>query len=65
MSSTREDTCRGCGAAIVWIRLNGRWHPCEPRRLQIIDEDSGRLVAGRESHFATCPKADNFRRKRG
>lgn len=57
-------TCKGCGEAIVWVRLNGRWHPANPRKLSIIvDEERGRLVTGHESHYATCPKADDFRKK--
>lgn len=62
--SGRASTCRGCAAEILWVRLNGRWHPVNPRKLSIvIDEGNGRLVSGHESHYATCPKADDFRKK--
>ena len=65
---TKEQTCRGkgCGAAIIWVRLNGRWHPANPRKLSIIvDESGGKLVAGYESHYATCPDAATFRNRGG
>lgn len=56
-------TCRGCKAPIVWRRLNGRWHPCDPAKVTIvIDEDGGRVVSGHVSHYATCPNAADFRK---
>lgn len=61
-----EGICKGCQAAILWVRLNGRWHPVNPKKLSIvIDEAGGRLVSGHESHYATCPKADTFRKPKG
>ena len=63
---TPDHTCKGCGAEIIWRRLSGRWHPCDPKKFTIvIDEDGGRLVSGYESHFATCPKAGEFRKQKG
>ena len=43
--------CRGCGGAIAWaLTPSGRSAP--------LDRDGG-------SHFATCPDAERFRRRRG
>jgi len=43
--------CQGCEANIYFVRhLNGRNAPYD---------------ADGVNHFATCPKAENFRRKRG
>ena len=42
--------CRGCGAAIVWVKTaKGKNMP--------VDADG-------QSHFATCPKAQDFRREK-
>jgi len=42
--------CRGCQAPIVWRRTEaGRWMPCNPDGTP---------------HWATCPKAEAFRRLR-
>jgi len=55
--------CRSCGASIVWVVLrgSGKPHPCDPGMLTVVT-DVGQIVKGRGSHFATCPKADDFRR---
>lgn len=56
-------TCRSCGAEIVWgLTEGGAAIPLNPRLLTVID-DAGRVVRGRETHFATCPRADAHRRK--
>jgi len=40
--------CKGCGTTIIWVKTNtGKMMP--------VDTDG-------TSHFATCPKADDFRR---
>jgi hypothetical protein len=54
-------TCRGCGAEIVWLELNGKNHPCDLPSLRVIYQ--GHLVEAHTSHFATCPKAGEFRRR--
>lgn len=47
---TPTAACRGCGAAVAWIRTKaGRSMP--------VDADG-------TSHFATCPQAAQFRRGR-
>lgn len=69
--------CSGCNADILLIEtINHRRMPCDPmlckadgkRQLLFPDGTTGRTHAlykyGHESHFATCPKAGNFRRKK-
>lgn len=47
----RIEACRSCGAKVVWIQL-----PTGSRMPVNLDS--------RESHFATCPQADQWRRKK-
>lgn len=63
--TSREDTCKGCGATILWVRMptSGRSMPLDSR-VKVVITDKGQVVTGRESHFATCPKADAFRASR-
>ena len=64
--------CKGCGAAIYWIKYLGKNHPIDvkPKRGFIILEDEYgndigvEQAAVHESHFATCPKANEFRAKK-
>jgi dissimilatory sulfite reductase (desulfoviridin) alpha/beta subunit len=57
-----DPICKGCGARIQWVTLNGKWHPAEATNKTIIV--GGKLVSGPESHYANCPKADAFRNRR-
>ena len=64
----KKSTCRGCGAPIVWIRTAaGKSMPCDAE--PVLSADIGGLAAfepdgvGHVSHFATCPAAEQFRRK--
>ena len=42
------DSCRGCGASIAWaVTANRKYAPLDPSGV---------------NHFATCPRADRFRR---
>jgi len=45
----------------------GKPHPVDVsvRRFWVQVAEEWRLLAGYESHFATCPKADEFRKGRG
>jgi len=52
----RKSTCKYCGAEIVWI---GK-HPCDPPVLKGVTAD-GKVHAFRQSHFATCPRANQAR----
>jgi hypothetical protein len=59
--------CRSCGAKIAFIRTpRGKSHPVDatPRKVWIQVGDEWRLVSGYESHFATCPRADEHRKPR-
>ena len=62
--SEQVANCRACGARIVFVTMQGtgRQNPVDERRLTIVTDD-GRVITGRQSHFSTCPKAENFRRK--
>lgn len=45
-----EETCRSCGAPITWVKTeSGKWMPLDPDGT---------------SHFATCPDAAKWRKKR-
>ena len=68
--------CRGCGAEIRWIKTEAnKAMPVDanPRNFYVerIDSADGisrqtwKMMSGYESHFATCPKADQFRKKKG
>ena len=61
----RYDTeCKGCKTPIVMVKLaSEKWHPCDRELFKIVD-GQGVIQYGLRSHFATCPKAENFRRKR-
>lgn len=62
--------CAGCGKKIVWIETaDGKKIPLDPRppvySYTPIVGSSGRFVGARlegaaVSHFATCPKANDF-----
>lgn len=56
-------TCSGptCKRPIVWGKLGGKPHPLDPQILAVVTAD-GHVVRGRQSHYATCPDAEEFRR---
>jgi len=63
--------CKGCNAEIRWIKtIQGKNHPVDakPVKIWINGTDLGipgggwSLESGWVSHFATCPKAHQFRR---
>jgi hypothetical protein len=59
--------CKGCGADVKWIKVRGRLHPVNPKALKVFVAlragESYELRTGYESHFSTCPKADQFRKR--
>jgi hypothetical protein len=66
--------CRGCGADIIWVTTDrGRTMPLDakPEKRFVIDvfidgkAHRAELVDTYISHFATCPRADEFRKKGG
>lgn len=57
-----ESTCRGCGETIEWwITPKGNKMPMSVQRKSADVLHSSEEV--RVSHFQTCPKAGDFRRK--
>ena len=54
--------CRSCGMRIVWGRQNSKPHPLDPKVLNIITLDEMEIVRGRESHFVSCPNANQHRK---
>lgn len=60
--------CKGCGAPIMWIATrDGKKMPLDvAKKVVYVIESDGvpRLVRGHESHFATCPKANTFRKRK-
>jgi len=56
-------TCKGCGVEIEWVFTeSGKKMPVNKPMLTVVTRD-GKVVQGQESHFASCPKADEFRRR--
>lgn len=56
-NSYGKGTCKYCGAAVVWIGE----YICDPPVLKGITAD-GRWHSFRQSHFATCPRANQARK---
>jgi len=60
--------CKGCGTEIIWIETtNSKKHPLNAKKESIWVHDGGNnwsIMTGHTSHFATCPKADEFRRSK-
>lgn len=57
-------TCKGCGAAIVWLRTRlGKTIPVNAGN--VLDTDAIFDHARHTAHFATCPQANTFRRRYG
>lgn len=63
-------TCEGCGAEIMWaITSNGKKIPLDPdpeeRFVVARQKNTGPQVALKktyQTHFASCPDAEEFRR---
>lgn len=69
MTDDAPATCRACGSPILWATsTKGRPMPLNlpPEGRYVIEQHrSGPVASYSEtyiSHFATCPKADEFRR---
>lgn len=67
MSGYRTDKCKGCGAEIIWGRLDsGKSVPLDAvAPVYGIEIYEGEVCATRDrmahvSHFSTCPKANQF-----
>lgn len=63
------ETCKTCGAGIHWVEMaNGKRHPVDAdsaqRRISCTREgEGGRVEVTYRSHFATCPDAEQHRRR--
>ena len=58
-----KSQCTGCGADIRWIKtVKGKSMPCNIEEVTIITK-VGSIYRGFTPHWATCPKADEFRRR--
>jgi len=65
-----RDTCKSCGKEILWGKMaGGRSAPFDAKAGTILLEDRDgtkgpRYVRGHVSHFATCPQAGDWRKKK-
>jgi hypothetical protein len=61
-------TCKGCGKEIKWITMaTGAKMPVDemPQKMIQIKENIGESITVFMPHWATCSKADNFRKEKG
>lgn len=59
----KQMVCSGCGVYIEWVKMkSGKMMPCDPAPVTIVTSD-GKVETGFISHFATCPKANQLRKK--
>ncbi|MFH0958163.1 MAG: hypothetical protein V1897_05610 [Pseudomonadota bacterium] len=57
--------CKKCGGDIKWCMMaSGAKMPLDakPKKFIQVKEGIGEVIDVYESHFATCPAADQFRR---
>ena len=55
--------CKGCGEEIEWIETTeGKRMPVNPGKVVVVTQD-GKVVTGQVPHWATCPRAEDFRKK--
>lgn len=70
MGEYKPSTCRSCGSRVMWVKTakggnmpinydEALEHEFVGTKGQVPDFDATRM----ESHFATCPHADDHRRK--
>jgi hypothetical protein len=77
MSKPDRNRCRGCGKLLKFIRTPaGKWEPCNPELVRpdgkqmlvfndgTVGKTHPRIQFGFISHFATCPRAELFKRKK-
>lgn len=64
------DTCKGCGAEIIWVcnvahnRIPLSVASHQKRYIRPLDDNGPALLADTYlSHFADCPKGDTFRKR--
>jgi ketosteroid isomerase-like protein len=59
-------TCKSCSAEIIWIKTKaGKSAPIDAKAIKVFVKsgDGWILEVGHQSHFATCPNADQHRKK--
>ena len=59
--------CRGCGAKVIWVEsknLKKMILDAEPVKMIQVKEGIGEVVDVYKSHWGTCPKAAQFKRKK-
>ena len=57
--------CRACGAPIIWARTENEKHiplDAEPVMRFVVDRGVARRRWTYETHFTTCPNANEFRK---
>jgi hypothetical protein len=63
-NQSKPAICKGCGAEIAFVKSQaGKMIPVNARYTTVVTDD-GTTVRGRVSHFATCPRAEQFRTRR-
>lgn len=58
--------CKGCNAAILWVEMKtGKKMPVDMIPLHVVQvkDGIGEVIEAYYPHWATCGKADQFRRK--
>lgn len=60
-----EGVCKGCGAKVYWIMTTQGKRMIVDRHRRTIVTPEGFTVQGYEPHWATCPEADRFKKRRG
>lgn len=63
MGAVPVQRCKGCNAEIYWIKsMNGRAMPVDTKKASLVTAE-GHVVSGFTSHFSTCPKAADFKKR--
>jgi hypothetical protein len=58
----KGSVCQGCGIYIEWIKTEaGKNMPVDPKEISLINRE-GEVVKGFMPHWATCPKAKDFKK---
>jgi len=53
--------CKKCQNDIEWVKTRaGKNMPVDPTKITVVTKE-GDVVTGQESHFSTCPYANDFR----
>jgi len=60
MTELKIQKCRSCGADVYWIGNK----IVDVQKKVIILPATGETISGHESHFATCPDAGKWRKKK-